>query len=295
MTQVNQSETRNSDNHFIRKVMKKPLLEREYELELATRWRNHDDHRAMHELVLAYGRLVVSAASKYRHYGLSLGDLIQEGNIGLMQAARRFEPERGFRFSTYAAWWIRASIQDHILRNWSIVRTGTTAAHKALFFRLKRLRARIGEADGGPLSVEGRQKIAETIGVNVNDVVLMEQRLSGPDASLNMSVSSESDSEAQNFLADTRPDPEEVVTSMHDAKVLSDRLHEALNELTPRERLIIFRRRLNDEGATLEQLGGTLGVSKERVRQLEHRALKKLRVSLEAQTDMPLDLLPQLS
>ena len=174
------------------------------------------------------------------------------------------------------------------------MRTGTTAAHKALFFRLKRLRARIGEADGGPLSVEGRQKIAETIGVNVNDVVLMEQRLSGPDASLNMSVSSESDSEAQNFLADTRPNPEQVVTSIHDTNVLSQRLHEALNELTPRERLIIFRRRLNDEGATLEQLGGTLGVSKERVRQLEHRALKKLRVSLEANTDMPLDLLPQL-
>ena len=145
------------------------------------------------------------------------------------------------------------------------------------------------------MSDEGRQKIAETIGVNVNDVVLMEQRLSGPDSSLNMPLSSESDSETQNFLADTRPDPEEVVASMHDAKILSERLNEALNELTPRERLIIFRRRLNDEGATLEQLGGALGVSKERVRQLEHRALKKLRVSLEAQTDMPLDLLPQLS
>ena len=138
MAQLNQTDTKNADNQFIRKVMKKPLLERDYEPELATRWRENDDHRAMHELVLAYGRLVVSAASKYRHYGLSLGDLIQEGNIGLMQAARRFEPERGFRFSTYAAWWIRASIQDHILRNWSIVRTGTTAAHKSLFFRLKR-------------------------------------------------------------------------------------------------------------------------------------------------------------
>ena len=288
-------DTRNSDNRYIRQTMRQPLLERDYEAQLAQRWRNDDDQKAMHELVMAYARLVVAAASKYRHYGLPVGDLIQEGNVGLMQAAGRFEPERGVRFSTYAAWWIRASIQDHILRNWSIVRTGTTAAHKSLFFRLKRLRARIGEADGGPLSDEGRQKIAETIGVNVNDVVLMEQRLSGPDASLNMPLSAESDSEAQNFLADTRPDPEEVVASMHDAKILSERLNEALNELTPRERLIIFRRRLNDEGATLEQLGGALGVSKERVRQLEHRALKKLRVSLEAQTDMPLDLLPQLS
>ncbi len=295
MAQMNADQTRQSDNHFIRKVMKKPLLEREHEAELAVRWRDNDDHKAMHELVLAYGRLVVSAASKYRHYGLPLGDLIQEGNIGLMQAAGRFEPERGFRFSTYAAWWIRASIQDHILRNWSIVRTGTTAAHKSLFFKLKRLRARIGEAEGGPLSEQGRQKIAETIGVNVSDVMIMEQRLSGPDASLNASLSGDSETEAQNFLADTRPDPEHVVMQVHDSAVLSRRLDEALSALSPRERLIIFRRRLAEEGATLEQLGGVLGVSKERVRQLEHRALKKLKKSLESQPETPLDLLPQIT
>ncbi len=295
MTLFSANETRQSDNSYIRYTMQQPLLEREYEVELATKWRDEGDDRAMHELVMAYARIVVSAASRYRYYGLSNGDLIQEGNIGLMQAAKRFDPDRGVRFSTYAAWWIRASIQDHILRNWSIVRTGTTAAHKSLFFKLRRLRARIGEADGGPLSHEGRQKIAETIGVTVADVTVMEQRLSGADGSLNAAVSQESESEAQDFLADDRPNPEQVVIELHDGEVLSRWLNEALSELSPRERLIIMKRRLQDDGATLEQLGGVLGVSKERVRQLEHRALKKLKKSLEEQSESPLDLLPQIS
>lgn len=295
MTQFSGNETRQSDNSYIRYTMQQPLLEREHEVELATKWRDKGDDRAMHELVMAYARIVVSAASRYRYYGLSNGDLIQEGNIGLMQAAKRFDPDRGVRFSTYAAWWIRASIQDHILRNWSIVRTGTTAAHKSLFFKLRRLRARIGEADGGPLSHEGRQKIAETIGVTVADVTVMEQRLSGADGSLNAAVSQESESEAQDFLADDRPNPEQVVIELHDGEVLSRWLNDALSELSPRERLIIMKRRLQDDGATLEQLGGVLGVSKERVRQLEHRALKKLKKSLEEQSESPLDLLPQIS
>ena len=295
MTQFSANETRQSDNSYIRYTMQQPLLEREHEVELATKWRDEGDDRAMHELVMAYARIVVSAASRYRYYGLSNGDLIQEGNIGLMQAAKRFDPDRGVRFSTYAAWWIRASIQDHILRNWSIVRTGTTAAHKSLFFKLRRLRARIGEADGGPLSHEGRQKIAETIGVTVADVTVMEQRLSGADGSLNAAVSQESESEAQDFLADDRPNPEQVVIELHDGEVLSRWLNDALSELSPRERLIIMKRRLQDDGATLEQLGGVLGVSKERVRQLEHRALKKLKKSLEEQPGSPLDLLPQIS
>ena len=295
MSQFGANETRQSDNLYIRHTMRQPLLEREHEVELAIRWRDKGDNRAMHELVMAYARIVVSAASKYRYYGLSNGDLIQEGNVGLMQAAKRFDPDRGVRFSTYAAWWIRASIQDHILRNWSIVRTGTTAAHKALFFKLRRLRARIGEAEGGPLSQEGRQKIAESIGVTVADVTVMEQRLSGADGSLNAAVSQESESEVQDFLADDRPDPEKVVIELHDGEVLSRWLNEALSELAPRERMIILKRRLQDEGATLEQLGGVLGVSKERVRQLEHRASKKLKKSLESQSHSPLDLLSQIS
>ena len=180
------------------------------------------------------------------------------------------------------------------------MRTGTTAAHKSLFFKLRRLRTRIGEAEGGPLSEEGRQKIAETIGVTVTDVVTMEQRLTGSDISLNASVNMESENEAQDFLADERPNPEQVVIELYDKEVLSRWLSEALNELSTRERLIILKRRLNEEGATLEQLGRVLGVSKERVRQLEHRALKKLQKNLEIQStsklgESSLDLLTQFS
>ena len=289
------NQTRQSDNRYIRNAMKQPLLEREHEVELAVAWRDNDDAAAMHDLVMAYARLVVSAASKYRHYGLPNGDLIQEGNIGLMQAAKRFDPDKGVRFSTYASWWIRASIQDYILRNWSIVRTGTTAAHKSLFFKLRRVRARIGEADGGPLSFEGRQKIAETIGVNVKDVEVMEQRMSGPDSSLNAPVAIDGENEMQDFLACERPSPEQVVLELHDEKVLNKWLNQALQELSTRERMIILKRRLTEDGATLEELGHVLGVSKERVRQLEHRALKKLKKSLEEKHDKPLELISHIS
>ena len=295
MAVISGAQTRQSDNRYIRNAMKQPLLEREHEVELAVAWRDHDDAAAMHDLVMAYARLVVSAASKYRHYGLPNGDLIQEGNIGLMQAAKRFDPDKEVRFSTYASWWIRASIQDYILRNWSIVRTGTTAAHKSLFFKLRRVRARIGEADGGPLSFEGRQKIAETIGVNVKDVEVMEQRMSGPDASLNAPVAIDGEHEMQDFLACARPSPEQVVLEMHDEKVLSNWLNQALQELSSRERMIILKRRLTEDGATLEELGHVLGVSKERVRQLEHRALKKLKKSLEERHDKPLELVADFS
>ncbi len=280
-----------SENRFIRKAMQRPLLDREYEVELARKWRDDKNHKAMHELVMAYAKLVVSAASKYKHYGLSNADLIQEGNIGLMQAAGRFDPERGVRFSTYAAWWIRASIQDHILRNWSIVRTGTTAAHKSLFFKLRRLRAQIGEADGGALTDAGRQKIADTIGVTVKDVIVMEQRLSGGDQSLNSLLSADVDTEAIDFVVDTRPTPEQVTISSHDKQVMSNWLNSALNELSTRERFIILKRRLKEEGTTLEELGNMLGVSKERVRQIEHRALIKLKQSLQSSTESHKDLL----
>ena len=295
MAVISGTQTRQSDNRYIRNAMKQPLLEREHEVELAVAWRDNDDASAMHDLVMAYARLVVSAAAKYRHYGLPNGDLIQEGNIGLMQAAKRFDPDKGVRFSTYASWWIRASIQDYILRNWSIVRTGTTAAHKSLFFKLRRVRARIGEADGGPLSFEGRQKIAETIGVNVKDVEVMEQRMSGPDASLNAPVAIDGEHEMQDFLACSRPTPEQVVLELHDEKVLSNWLNQALQELSSRERMIILKRRLTEDGATLEELGHVLGVSKERVRQLEHRALKKLKKSLEEKHDKPLELVADFS
>jgi RNA polymerase sigma-32 factor len=262
--------------------MKRALLTREREFELATRWRETGDQTALHELINAYTRLVIATATRFRHYGLPFGDLIQEGNLGLMHAAARFEPEREVRFSTYAAWWIRSQMQDYILRNWSIVRTGTTAAQKALFFNLRRLRARIaGAEEDGRLTQFGRTKIAEELGVDVHEVESMEMRLASNDQSLNATVADQSEDEWQDFLADQRPSPEEVVIGMRDASTRSKWLAEALGELTPRERTIISARRLQDQGATLEELGRELGVSKERVRQLEHRALLKLRASMQ--------------
>lgn len=267
--------------------MRQPLLSRDREFSLARAWRDENDEDALHELVRSYARLVVSTASRYRNYGLPIGDLIQEGNVGLMQAAARFEPERDVRFSTYAAWWIRAAIQDYILRNWSIVRTGTTAAQKSLFFNLRRLRAKISGPSAGPLDREGRQKIADELDVDITEVENMEVRLSGQDLSLNTPLMESGEDERQDFLADLRPGPEEVVIGLRDSETRSRWLAEAIGELSPREQTIIRQRRLRDEGATLEELGRALGVSKERVRQLEHRALNKLKVSMARRVQRP--------
>ncbi len=282
MPHIDDPETQRANLSFIRASMREPLLTRDHEFDLARRWREEGDQKALHELVRSYTRLVVSTATRFRNYGLPLGDLVQEGNVGLMQAAARFEPDREVRFSTYAAWWIRSAMQDYILRNWSIVRTGTTAAQKALFFNLRRLRARIaGAEEDGRLTQFGRTKIAEELGVDVHEVESMEMRLASNDQSLNATVADPSEDEWQDFLADQRPSPEEVVIGMRDASTRSKWLAEALGELTPRERTIISARRLQDQGATLEELGRELGVSKERVRQLEHRALLKLRASMQ--------------
>jgi RNA polymerase sigma-32 factor len=196
-----------------------------------------------------------------------------------MQAAERFEPEREVRFSTYAAWWVRSAMQDYILRNWSVVRTGTTAAQKALFFNFRRLRARIDDG-GAQLDDAGRQQIATQLSVSVEDVAAMEMRLSGSDQSLNARISQNGEDEWQDFLPDDTPSPEEVVTLAHDNRTRSIWLAQALAELTDREQVIIRQRRLRDDALTLEELGRTLGISKERVRQIEHRALEKLKTSL---------------
>jgi len=275
---------------FMRTAMRAPLLDAVREHELALRWRDHRDERALHELITAYVRLVVAMAARFRHYGLPMSDLVQEGNVGLMQAALRFEPDRDVRFSTYAAWWIRSAMQDYVLRNWSIVRTGTTAAQKSLFFNLRRLRAEIERASGRPLDQAGRVKIATTLQVDVGEVETMDLRLAASDQSLNAPIGEEGETDWQDFLADVRPNPEDVVLGMRDGETRSRWLADALGQLSPREREIIRQRRLTEDGATLEELGRELGVSKERVRQLEHRALLKLREAMRRHVDCADDL-----
>jgi RNA polymerase sigma-32 factor len=266
---------------MIREAMKAPYLERQQEHELALRWRAGDQN-AMHQIATAHMRLVISMAGKFRHFGLSSSDLIQEGHVGLLEAASRFEPDREVRFSTYATWWIRASMQDFILRNWSIVRGGTSSAQKALFFNLRRLRARLAQ-DNRELSGDALyREVADALGVSVNDVATMDARLSGSDTSLNAQIAGdgENSSERQDFLICDQPLPDEVVGETIDGERRSRWLNQALETLNARELRIIRERRLRDEGATLESLGTSLGISKERVRQIEGRAIEKLRVAL---------------
>jgi len=292
MAHIDDPETQRANLKFIRTAMREPLLERETEQDYARRWREQNDQDALHSLVRAYTRLVVSTASRFRNYGLPMGDLVQEGNVGLMQAAARFEPERGVRFSTYAGWWIRAAMQDFVLRNWSIVRTGTTAAQKALFFNMRRLRARLDDDTGGRLTHAARAYIAHELKVPVADVETMEARLGATDQSLDTPVSTDGDGIWQDFIADTRPTPEQVVIGLRDARTRTRWLNDALRELTEREQTIIRRRRLREDGATLEELGESLGVSKERVRQLEQRAMEKLRDHIERRAEHRGDLFP---
>ncbi|MBL8640713.1 MAG: RNA polymerase factor sigma-32 [Alphaproteobacteria bacterium] len=281
MSYIDDTNTQKATMGYIRSSMNEPMLERDHEFDLATRWKNNGDQKALHELIRSYTRLVIATAAKFRHYGLPMGDLIQEGNLGLMQAANKFEPDRDVRFSTYATWWVRASIQDYILRNWSIVRTGTTAAHKSLFFNLRRLRARIDGAENeNGLTTDGRIKIAKELGVRVKDVEDMEGRMNRGDQSLNALISNDGEEEIGSFLADTRPNPEDVVIGMKDSETRSKWLNTALKTLSEREQHIIRERHMQYETVTLEELGQKLGVSKERVRQLESRALEKLRGTL---------------
>jgi RNA polymerase sigma-32 factor len=260
--------------------MSAPLLDRDHELDLARRWRDEQDEDALHELCTAYMRLVVAIAARFRTYGLPMSDLVQEGNVGLMLAAARFEPERELRFSTYATWWIRSCVQDYILRNWSIVRTGTTAAQKSLFFNLRRLRALLRDPSDGGLSPESRAYVATTLRVDEDEVDRMASRLSAADRSLNAPIGEAGDSEWQDLLPDHSILPEDETMLERDRQTRHMWLTEALGDLTEREMIIIRERRLVEEGVTLETLGRKLGVSKERVRQIEHQALRKLRSAL---------------
>ncbi|MEO1249969.1 MAG: RNA polymerase factor sigma-32 [Pseudomonadota bacterium] len=293
MAQTSDSKSTQANRSFVREVMRRPLLSQEEELDLARRWRDDRDEKALHELVQAYGRLVVATAARLRHYGLPSGDLVQQGNIGLMEAAMRFDPERGVRFSSYAGWWVRSAMQDFILRNWSIVRVGTTVSQKSLFFNLRRLRAKIEGRPGVGLSNEDRREIAKHLSVRVDEVETMENRLIA-DLSLNAPIAQDGEDDWQDLLPDARPSPEDVVIGQKDGETRSRWLAAAIGQLTPREQLIIHSRRLTDEGATLEQLGKQLQVRKERVRQLESRALAKLKGIMIEHVADPQELLADL-
>jgi RNA polymerase sigma-32 factor len=278
MSQVDQA-----SQAFMRGAMKAELLDAETETALAVAWRDERDERALHRLINAYMRLAISMASKFRRYGVPMNDLVQEAGLGLMKAADKFDPDRGVRFSTYAVWWIKASIQDHVMRNWSLVRTGSTSAQKSLFFNLKRVEAQIMRESGETLDAhQVTEKIATEIGVSVRDVEMMQGRLAGGDFSLNAQQGGDEDGrEWIDVLEDESSQGSEQVDAVRDSEVLKSWLSEALDGLNPRERLIVEQRRLAEKGRTLEMIGQDLGISKERVRQLEVVALTKMRAKLE--------------
>lgn len=269
-----------------RQAMSAELLDAETELRLARAWRDQGDEAALHRLVTAYLRLAISMASKYRRYGAPMNDLIQEAGVGLMKAASKFDPDRGVRFSTYAVWWIKASIQDYVMRNWSLVRTGSTSSQKSLFFNMRRVKAKIENEHGGdrePMTnVEIQREIAEELGVPLRDVEMMEARLAGSDFSLNALQAGDEGREWVETLEDEAPQAEERIAHGSDISRARGWLTDAFTALTARERLIIAARKLADEPETLESLGQKLGLSKERVRQLEAQALRKMRMRLEA-------------
>lgn len=269
--------TQHADLEYIRQLMDQPLLDRDQEHELALAWHDEHDEKSLHLLVQSYMRLVVSTAVKFRHYGIPLSDLIQEGNLGLMYAAERFEPERDVRFSTYARWWIRSYIQEFILRNWSIVRTGSTSAQKQLFFNLRRLKARLAKMSTDQMTLEEKDQIAETLQVTLHDVEDMENRLSSHDLSLSHPMNEAGSDDWVDSLADQNPDPEEYAVVNLDESIRRLWIQGAMHYLSPRERMIITVRRLADNPTTLEDVGKQLKISKERVRQLEVRAIRKMR------------------
>ena len=278
-----------NDQTMSRKAMKAELLDAETELRLAYAWRDQRDEQALHRLITAYMRLAISMAAKFRRYGAPMNDLIQEASLGLMKAADKFDPDRGVRFSTYAVWWIKASIQDYVMRNWSMVRTGSTSSQKSLFFNLRRVQAKLErEAEAAGEKLDGyqlRERIAREVGVPLADVEMMEGRLSGSDFSLNATQSAEDEGrEWIDALEDDGVQAAETVEGSHDTAQLRNWLVSALGTLNQRERYIVTERKLRDEGRTLESLGEELGLSKERVRQLEAAAFAKLRRGLVEQS-----------
>jgi RNA polymerase sigma-32 factor len=274
------------DMSFSRRAMKAELLDAETELKLAYAWRDHRDEQALHRLITAYMRLAISMAAKFKRYGAPMNDLIQEAGLGLMKAADKFDPDRGVRFSTYAVWWIKASVQDYVMRNWSMVRTGSTSSQKSLFFNLRRVQAQLereASQRGDRLDRHQlHQLIATEVGVPLNDVEMMDGRLSGSDYSLNATQSSEDEGrEWIDTIEDEGAQTQDVIEDQHDTDQLRRWLLQALHALNDRERFIVRERKLQEEPRTLESLGKELGLSKERVRQLEAAAFSKMRKYLE--------------
>ena len=274
------------DLSFSRRAMKAELLDAETELKLAYAWRDHRDEQALHRLINAYMRLAISMAAKFKRYGAPMNDLIQEAGLGLMKAADKFDPDRGVRFSTYAVWWIKASVQDYVMRNWSMVRTGSTSSQKSLFFNLRRVQAQLErEASQRGDRLDRHQLpqlIATEVGVPLNDVEMMDGRLSGSDYSLNATQSSEDEGrEWIDTIEDEGAQTQHVIEDEHDTDQLRQWLLQALHALNDRERFIVRERKLQEEPRTLESLGKELGLSKERVRQLEAAAFSKMRKYLE--------------
>ena len=270
-------------NRYLQEIRKFPLLEPEEEYMLAKRWADHEDSEAAHKLVTSHLRLAAKIAMGYRGYGLPQAEVISEANVGLMQAVKRFDPERGFRLATYAMWWIRASIQEYVLRSWSLVKMGTTSAQKKLFFNLRKAKNRIGALEDGDLRPENVARIAHDLNVTEQEVVDMNRRMAGADASLNVQVgASDGDSGAQwqDWLTDEDADQAEAYAEADELEVRRTLLTAAMEGLNDRERDILMERRLRDEPLTLEELSGRYGVSRERIRQIEVRAFEKLQIRM---------------
>ncbi|WP_374573417.1 RNA polymerase sigma factor RpoH [Phenylobacterium sp.] len=270
-------------SRYLNEIRKFPMLAKDEEFMLAKRWQEHEDPEAARQLVTSHLRLVAKIAMGYRGYGLPIGEVISEGNVGLMQAVKKFDPDRGFRLATYAMWWIRASIQEYILRSWSLVKMGTTAAQKKLFFNLRKAKSEISALDEGDMHPDQVHQIATKLGVLDEEVVSMNRRLSGGDASLNAPLRADGESEWQDWLVDEdTPSQETLVADNEERSIRMSLLEEAMTELSDRERHILTERRLKDEPTTLEELASQYGVSRERVRQIEVRAFEKLQKSMRA-------------
>ena len=270
-------------SRYLTEIRKFPMLAKDEEFMLAKRWKEHQDPEAAHRMVTSHLRLVAKIAMGYRGYGLPIGEVISEGNVGLMQAVKKFEPDKGFRLATYAMWWIRASIQEYILRSWSLVKMGTTAAQKKLFFNLRKAKSEISALEEGDLHPDHVAQIATKLGVTNEDVISMNRRLSGPDSSLNSPLRSDSESEWQDWLVDDQTVSQETTVAENEERTQRmGLLGEAMTGLTDRERHILTERRLKDDPTTLEELASEYGVSRERVRQIEVRAFEKLQKAMRA-------------